>query len=80
MLIQTCTLKFSDGRSITATVQARTDISQVPVHYAGSVELLPRSISTADPSYLVVFFENMAEELGAQLENKTEGQYERWPE
>lgn len=76
LVTQTCTLRLSDGKLITAQIHTRSPDETCPVFYAGAVERLPFSYETADVVLLRVLFQSFARELGAQFEEQLSGSWQ----
>jgi hypothetical protein len=81
MLTRTCTLKFPNGKTITATVVAPSPVYRGSIRYAGDLNLLPLPRKEmASPSVLDAHFANLAEDLGAVFSTTQSGHYDTWPE
>ena len=75
-----CTLKFKDGKTVSASVSSRSPQSSPKISYAGSVDRLTRRFATSDLPCLKALFGNLAKELGADLDIKEDGAFEIWAE
>jgi hypothetical protein len=80
MIKQTCTLKFSQGETVTAEVTAASPEEFASVEYSGDVARLPRRHEKVNAAVLRIFFQNLALELGAEYSESAAGEYETWAE
>ena len=81
MVTLNCTLKFADGRYLTAHLTASDPTSAEPVAYTtNSAPLTVGLKHTASPSLLVARLSNLAEDLGAEFSKEQTGDYEIWAE
>jgi hypothetical protein len=67
MLTMTCCLRFSDGQSVSAELNASSRLADAPVSYHGSVERLPVAPVSASEVEIEAYFNSFARELHAQL-------------
>ena len=82
MMTLTCSLKLSDGRSVSAAISAAAPEDDAPVTWSGETTLVPahdRVVETS-PAVLAVIFRNLARELGAEFSEWTDGEYRTWSE
>lgn len=78
MFTQRCILNLKSGQTIQAEAVASSPDDVVKIAYSGAVSLLPRIHETGDVASLRVFFENLSEELGADLQTEEAGEFDRW--
>jgi len=63
VVIQICTLRFKDGRTVTARIEAGSRHDECDVLYAGAVDRLPILFQRADSVLLRALFQSFAREL-----------------
>ncbi len=73
-------LKFKDGRSVSATLSARSPQGDYPVEYSGDVSRLLRKFEKSDPFVLEALFKNLARELNAELISTQNGEFDIFAE
>src|ERR1041385_6602644 len=67
MFTLTCCLRFNDGQSVTAKINAKSRTEDVAVSYGGPVERLPLVQETANGIELRAYFKSFARELKAHF-------------
>jgi len=80
MLTLTCTLRFPDGVSVTARLNAASPEAEYPVTYEGALDRLPKQFKESDAEFPEFMFKTLGKRLGAELEIEKHGQYDRWAE
>lgn len=65
-------LRFSDGKCLTALLNANSCLEDVPVSYRGPLSRLPLAPVTASGVELRAYLRSFARELGATLTENTE--------
>lgn len=78
----TCTLTFPDGATVDARIDVDTPVTWTKVKLSGSTERLVgvRLWETASGSFLPTAVRNWASALGATYSERSEGEYDAWPE
>ena len=77
MAIQTCTLCFRDGKTVTARIRARYADEDTPVKYSGATSRLPFKYKRADAMVLRAIFRSFARELGARFMEDLLGEWDQ---
>ncbi len=77
MAIQTCTLSFRDGKTVSARIKARYADEDTPVKYSGETGRLPFKYKRADAMVLRAIFRSFARELGAQFVEELLGEWDQ---
>jgi hypothetical protein len=72
-----CSLRFPDGETATAQIEANSPYQECPVVYSGAAERLPIRNGIADTVLLRVLFHSFARELRAKFEEKLIGSWDR---
>ncbi|HEY0908512.1 MAG TPA: hypothetical protein VGE35_04150 [Candidatus Paceibacterota bacterium] len=81
MFIKTYTLRFSDGRSVSAKIEAESPMGTYPIEWSGDLELLltrkeeiPEKMRVSTLNSLFTIWEK---DLGAKLKTESSGTYDR---
>src|ERR1044071_334187 len=72
---QICTLRFSDGSTVSASVESGSPYEHSVVRYTGAVQRLPEQCPLASPERLRDFFQGCATTLGAGYEEDVVGNW-----
>jgi hypothetical protein len=74
---QICTLRFSDGKSVTARILAASPYEDCVIDYSGPSHRLPVQYERADSVLLRALFQSFARELRAKFREELIGCWEQ---
>jgi hypothetical protein len=69
-------LRFEDGKTVGGTVTAAAASDRVRVEYSGEVNLLGSTFVLTKPPMLRLWFQHLAQELGAEYSESINGEYD----